>query len=91
MTAREQAIEAAAKALWATHNSEPEIPEWADHERLNADAAAIVDAIRVPVLLNDLADRIAGMRLAHPATMSPAEVRDDIADRVRGAAEGWGA
>jgi hypothetical protein len=54
MTARQQAIEAAARAIFREEG-----PESIDEDGAFALAAVAVDAVNVPALLNDLADRIA--------------------------------
>jgi hypothetical protein len=93
LSARVEAIEAAARAIMATDLS------WDDcddtiHGYWLSYAAAAVDAVRVPVLLNDLADRIEADRLIDaPFDRAEDEYNEAIRDAaglVRAAAEGWG-
>ena len=97
MSVREQAIEAAARAIFGGCDEVwDSVPAEQGHYRHAANRAL---RSAVPVLLNDLADRIEAM----PATVgpltpgssltrlpkSPHEVRVDAAALVRAAAEGW--
>jgi hypothetical protein len=78
VSVREQAIEAAIKAAARTPG-------------FSAGIAAALDAA-VPVLLNDLADRIEHQRftaIAHPYDTGYNAAVDDMLGFVRAAAEGW--
>jgi hypothetical protein len=90
MTARQQAIEAAARAMYQG------LVPWEDcsssyRDQMRVLAANAAGAL-VPVLLNDLADRIEHQRftaISHPYDTGYNAAVDDMLGFVRAAAEGW--
>lgn len=91
MSVREQAIEAAARAVVVQGNAEKDTLRVGENR-----AAAALDAA-VPVLLNDLADRIELQRPHIPPSTDPNRMKAIVARSsfnraarvVRAAAEGW--
>ena len=95
LSARVEAIEAAARAMFRRNHSGMTV-EWHEQygpENWHRDRARLaIDAINVPGLLNDLADRIEADSnfTMHYAAGEWNGALHHAADLVRAAAEGWG-
>jgi hypothetical protein len=87
VSVREQAIEAATKAI-----DDVRCQHWDGAAACTPCDAAAALAAAVPVLLNDLADRIEHQRftaISHPYDTGYNAAVDDMLGFVRAAAEGW--